>query len=277
MKIFALMLVKDEIDVIDAVIEHARGWADRIIVLDTGSTDGTWQRLQSLDDGQLVAWKQTAEPYHDSLRADMLAHFRHEAAPGDWWCKLDADEFFHDDPRRFLAGVPWPYHCVFKRSIDYVLTPQDVETLPFEQGFSAVRARMRHILPVCHTEFRFFRHRDALRWARPAWAPNNKGPKYPHPITVKHYQYRSPQQIQHRLDVRNALPRDGGRPLFKHIRETHWREVLSDPQEVIRDTDVADFRQLPLAGGARRRPLRRAAKALGQRAQLLAYRLGVLR
>lgn len=277
MKIFALMLVKDEIDVIDAVIDHARGWADRIVVLDTGSTDGTWERLQAMDDGQVVAWMQTAEPYHDSQRADMMAHFRHEAAPGDWWCKLDADEFFHDDPRQFLAAVPRPYHCVFKRSIDYVLTPADVETLPFDLGFAAVRPRMHHILPVCHTEFRFFRHRHALRWARPAWAPHNKGPKYPDPITVKHYQFRSPEQIQHRLDVRNALPRGDGRELFKHIRETHWREVLYDPRDVIDDTDVSDLRTLPLAGPRKQSPWRRIAKAGGGRAQLLAYRLGVLR
>lgn len=276
MKIFALMLVKDEIDVIDAVIDHARGWADRIVVLDTGSSDGTWERLQAMDDGQVVAWMQTSEPYHDSQRADMMAHFRHEAETGDWWCKLDADEFFHDDPRAFLAGVPWPYHCVFKRSIDYVLTPEDAETLPFEQGFTAVRPRMHHVLPVCHTEFRFFRHRHTLRWERPAWAPNNKGPKYPHPITVKHYQYRSPEQIQHRLDVRNAVRRDGAGELFKHVRQTHWREVLYDPQEVVIDTDLADFRELPLSSQRKHTPMRRFAKSVGQRLQLLVYRSGLL-
>ena len=277
MKIFALMLVKDEIDVIAAVVGDARRWADRIIVLDTGSRDGTWEWLCANADHQLVAWMQTNAPYHDSLRADMFNHFKSEATPGDWWCKLDADEFFDDDPCAFLAAVPWPYHCVFKRSVDYVLTPQDVETLPFDQGFEAVRARMHHILPVCHTEFRFFRHRHALRWTRPAWAPNNKGPKYPNPITVKHYQYRSPAQIQHRLDVRNAVPRGEGRPLFKHVTQTHWREVLCAPEDVLHDRQIATFRDLPLAQPQRQRPLRRLAKALGRRAQLAAYRLGVLR
>lgn len=277
MQIFALMLVKDEIDVIDAVIDHARGWADQIIVLDTGSTDGTWERLRAMDDGQVVAWMQTDEPYDDSMRADMFNHFKARAATGDWWCKLDADEFFHDDPRAFLAAVPWPYHCVFKRSIDYVMTAEDVASLPFEQGFSAVRARMHNILPICHTEFRFFRHRPTLRWERPYWAPINKGPKYPHPITVKHYQYRSPEQIQHRLDVRTALPSDGRRQPFKHVTQTHWREVLRDPDTVLRDTDLADFRELPLSGGRRQGVARKAVKAAGRQAQLLAYRVGLLK
>lgn len=48
MKIFAIMLVKNEADIVKSVILDAKKWADRIFILDNGSTDGTWEIIQSL-------------------------------------------------------------------------------------------------------------------------------------------------------------------------------------------------------------------------------------
>ena len=47
-KIYSLLLVKNEVDVIAASLKDACRWSDKIIVIDNGSTDGTWQLIQDL-------------------------------------------------------------------------------------------------------------------------------------------------------------------------------------------------------------------------------------
>ena len=98
------MLVKNEADIVKSVILDAKKWADKIFIMDNGSTDGTWEIIQSLADDIVVPWKQDFRPYSNGLRADVFNEFRHEANDGDWWCfKLDADEFYYDNPKDFLC------------------------------------------------------------------------------------------------------------------------------------------------------------------------------
>ena len=100
------MLVKNEADIVKSVILDAKKWADRIFIMDNGSTDGTWEITQSLADDIVVPWKQDFRPYSNGLRADVFNEFRHEAKDGDWWCfKLDADEFYDVVVFDFLLAV----------------------------------------------------------------------------------------------------------------------------------------------------------------------------
>jgi glycosyltransferase involved in cell wall biosynthesis len=256
MKIFGLMLVKNEADIIRSVLRHGRTWADRIIVQDNGSTDGTWEIVQELADEVIVAWKQDLRTYNNTLRADAFNEFRQEAEEGDWWCyKMDSDEFYLDNPREFLATVPWPYHVVFKKSIDYAITEEDVEEAEFADDFEANRPLYRYVKPVAHSEARFFRHRDRLHWPSGTITPNHRGPRYPEPILVRHYQYRSPQQMQRRLDLRNAVPRDKQGKPFRHIRETHWRELLVPRDTVVLDEGRKTYEALPVRIKSQKRGL----------------------
>ena len=111
------MLVKNEADIVANVIKDAEKWADRIFIMDNGSTDGTWEIVQSLKNDIVVPWKQDFRPYSNGLRADVFNEFRHEASDGDWWCfKLDADEFYYDNPKEFLAKMNIQYQAI-KRTL----------------------------------------------------------------------------------------------------------------------------------------------------------------
>lgn len=247
MRIFAIMFVKDEADIVGETLTAAREWADRVYVLDNMSSDGSWERIQALADDQIVAWKQESRPFSQALRAEVFDAFRTEAREGDWWCyKFDADEFYPPDTRAFLAAVPWRFHSVYKRSIDYVLTEEDVAQFEFAGDFSRDRARIRHFLPVAHAERRFFRYRRSMRWPFDADSPSNCGVPYPRPIVVKHFQFRSPQQMQRRLDLRNAIPRDRRGKPFRHVTQTHWRELLRRSEEVLTDGPAVDYESVPL-------------------------------
>src|SRR5689334_2374515 len=127
MRIRALSLVKNEADIIAHNLKAASEWCDAIYVFDNGSADGTWEIVQAMAGSieAIVPFKQDSKPFSDSLRQEIFAHFRDAARPGDWWCILDADEYYVDDPRAFLGRVPDMYRSVWPQLYTYLFTEDD--------------------------------------------------------------------------------------------------------------------------------------------------------
>jgi glycosyltransferase involved in cell wall biosynthesis len=247
MNIFAILVIKNEIDVVRECLRAASDWADRIFVLDNGSTDGTWEAVTNMENKTVVPWKQDFGPFRRSLRGDVFNRFREEATEGDWWCyKLDVDEFYIDDPKDFLRRVPRRFHLVRKKSIDYVITPEDLEEHEFTENFEHNRELIRYVKPVAYTEGRFFRHRSRLTWPADRSAPEHVGIAYPKPILARHYQYRSPTQMEKRLSVRRAIPKDSSGAPFRHVTESNWREMLYSRQDCVLDQGAATYKSLPI-------------------------------
>ncbi|MGE3962240.1 MAG: glycosyltransferase family 2 protein [Dehalococcoidia bacterium] len=234
MRIHGLMLVKDEADIIRETIEDALPWCDAIYVFDNGSTDGTWECVQELAQRQpnVEAFRQDPRPFTQSLRGEIFRHYRHRARPGDWWCILDGDEFYIDDPREFLAGVPARFGEVWSSSFQYYFTEIDRERYARNpQAFLAepVTQRLRYYLNNW-SESRFIRHHDGLVWpsdreGRPGYRrPVGIGATYPRRIRLKHYQYRSPEQIDARLRSRMAIAGS-----YRHEHQADWLARLVGP------------------------------------------------
>lgn len=266
MKIRALCLVKDEADVIAQCLSAAGVWCDSVYVWDNGSTDGTWETIQALSrtSPAIVPDRQDDTPYDKALRAQLFAARRAEAADGDWWCMLDADEFYIDDPRTFLAGVPKRFEEVWAASFEYYFTEKDAAR--FEQDPSAyaddvpVERKLRYYVNNW-SEPRFFRHSKRLVWRQGGW-PEELGPAYPRRIRLKHFQYRSPNQIQKRLQARSEPMRRGhflheGLPSWKtamlgvghadfeassprHAAQ-HWTDRVLDSSGLLEDTTGTDY------------------------------------
>lgn len=212
MRIFAAMTVKDEADIVADVITAATAWADLVIVMDNGSTDGTWEILERLaaDDDKVVLWGRFLGRFRDSLRQQIFADFRHLSEPGDWWCRLDADEFYLDDPREFLQALPARTDHVLSASFQFFLTEEDVAR---EQATGPDYSAMSWYL-CNHSEIRFMRH-----LARTVWPPSAVWPiGLAHPastrIRLKHYQYRTAQQVEGRIALRAES--GPGSTLFVH-------------------------------------------------------------
>jgi hypothetical protein len=240
------MLVKNEADIVAYTLRDALRWADQVFVLDNGSTDGTWEIVQSLGGDRVVPWKQDFRAFSNALRGEVFNAFRHVAEEGDWWCKMDADEFYVDDPRVFLDSVPKKYHVVKKRSIDYRIAIEDVAEYKFTGDFAHDREFIRYFEPRAHSETRFFRYRKRLHWEAAGVVPDYIGIYSPVPITVRHYQWRSPEQMQRRLDVRNAIPRDKRGKPFKHVTQAHWRDVLVPRAQLRKDDGTVDLKTTPI-------------------------------
>ena len=237
MKIYSLLVVKDEADVVLHSVNDALRWSDRIIIIDNGSHDGTYELLCELAarEPRVVMFERHEGPFHIGLRAKAFRAFRHEMHLGDWWCvRLDADEFFPGDVRGFLRSIPWYNRTVKKTSTDYVITHEDLSEGLISNDFEATRPNLQYCLPSHREERRFMRHSPLLVWLS-TW-------RYPHPwglvarnrIPVDHYQYRSEEQMQRRYQVRQQA-RNEGCGSFSHEGGSSWQEYLchrADCQQV---------------------------------------------
>ena len=240
-KIYSLIVVKNEADVIVASLKDACRWSDKIIVIDNGSSDGTWEEIQTLAQTypQIIPWLRYEGPFHIGLRARAFKAFRHEMQHGDWWnVRLDADEFYPGDVRAFLASVPHSCKVVKKESTDFVLTQEDLDHHTFSGDFEKDRSIITHALPVKRRERRFVRHSALLCWSERWRYPHPLGCVAPQPIPVNHYQYRSPAQMAQRFATRQQAKADGCGS-FKHELGESWRTYVPTNQQLQEQTLLA--------------------------------------
>lgn len=237
MKIYAIMLVKNEVDIVGYVLKDAVKWADKIFILDNGSTDGTWELIQSMKNDIIIPWKQYFGDYHNGLRAEVYNEFKSISKPGDWWCfKLDADEVYAENPREILPKIPKNKYLVCKKSMDYVITQKDIDAHNFTGDFNHDIQYLKYFKKDCWAEPRFFRYRKSMKW-NPTWNshfPPHAGPVAKETIIVKHYNQRSPQQLKKRFESRNntKVKKEG---IAWRWNYTDWHQLLGDEAKLMFD------------------------------------------
>lgn len=224
MKIFAIFLVKNEIDIIEDVLEHALNWADKIFLVDNGSDDGTWEFINAFESDKIVIWGRILINYQQGLRTNVWESVRHEAKEGDWWCVMDSDEFYYDDPKEFLKNIPDKYGTICTNTIEFV--PLVSQKKEFEELDKFNKNIYQSYIPLDWSETRFFRETKKLICKdQITKIPKNNRATYPKRIRVLHYPLRTAKQIQRRLDTRNKAIKNGCKS-FTHIKETSWLEKL---------------------------------------------------
>lgn len=228
-KIYSLLLVKNEEDIIKESLRDACRWSDKVIVIDNGSEDNTWEIVKSLaeNESKIVPYLQYKGAFRIGLRAKAFYAFRHELSKNDWWCvRLDADEFFPTDVRAFLANVPKCFRTVKKESTDFVITKEDLQEYPFTNDFANNKQYIKYCLPWRRQERRFMRNSSLLIWKETWKYPHLLGRTYEIPIPVNHYQYRNPEQMQKRFATRKKAKADGC-GTFRHENGLSWENYLS--------------------------------------------------
>lgn len=237
------MLVKNEEDIIASTLRAAAEWSDKVIVLDNGSTDGTWEIIQNLSasDARIIPFAQDGQPFRIGLRALMFDAFSQELTSDDWWCiRCDADEFYADSPRKFLSEIPKRYKQVSKASIDFMITKEDLNEFEFIGDFEADRSKIRYYNPRTWSEVRFLRHSPKLKWNIDKFKPEPCGLTWPLQIKVLHYQFRSPQQMQKRFDVRQQA-REDGCDSFTHEKGKSWQDYIQKREQLAYYQHEKDF------------------------------------
>ena len=244
MKISCICLVKNEADIIEQTLIAAAGWADVIYVYDNGSTDGTWEKVLDLAElyKVIVPYKSEAGVYRESLRRELFDEMKHKSADGDWWCFLDADEIYVDNPRAFLNEIPKYYQIVWNVSLQFYVTDEDLKKYDEDPSYFAddkpVEERSRYYLSDW-SEARFFKYDQKLLWSYEEKFPN-AGAIYPKRIRLKHYKHRSPQQLERRTAARQAAIRSGTVAFLHERGVDDWRSYVRPAAEL--DFDAHDGR-----------------------------------
>jgi hypothetical protein len=238
MKIFGICLIKNEADIIEYSLNEHSKWADYIFVYDNGSTDNTWQIVNDLAkvNSKIVPFKSEVKPFRDGLRADVFNAYRNLASPGDWWCiRCDSDEFYVDNPRLFLSKIKGYHHVVTSLHYEYRLTYEDTEEFTFDKSVSELIKQIKYYHPKQTSEIRFIKHRLGLEWPESNYGfPKHRGIISPFKIRLKHFQYRSPEQIERRIEVRRQATRDGYK-FFERDNVSSWKDKLVYRKDMIKD------------------------------------------
>jgi hypothetical protein len=66
-KFHALLVVRDEVDIVEESLSHLSTWADAVYVFDTGSVDGTWESVQSVAEKNAKIHPIARKPVYFSL------------------------------------------------------------------------------------------------------------------------------------------------------------------------------------------------------------------
>jgi hypothetical protein len=241
MKIFGICLIKNEADIIAYSLNRHSEWADKIFVYDNGSTDGTWEIVNELakTNPKIVPFKQEAKPFRDGLRAEVFNAYKHLANDGDWWCiRCDSDEFYVDDPRTLLPKVKKYHHVVKSLHFEYRLTHEDIEEYTFNKGVSELLNQIKYYHPKQTREIRFVKYRKGLEWPEGNYGfPKHKGIISPLNLRIKHFQYRSPEQIERRIEVRRQATQNGYK-FFRRDNVASWKDKLEYRERMILDDNT---------------------------------------
>lgn len=237
MRFHGMMLLRDEEDVIGECLDHLLTWVDALYIYDTGSTDATWDIVQdrARRDRRVVPLVRQPTVYNDALRSWIFHRVREKFEPGDWCCKLDADEFYLVPPPRFVAErlgslesqvyLQWYFFRMTTAEADAYETGA-VGTA--EDRKRPIGERRRHYKLSSYGEPRMFKYRRSMRWPESISFPYNAGYLSRERIPILHYPHRDPEQMKRRYRLRSAMMKIDPKATGGHWKLADWRKDLVD-------------------------------------------------
>ena len=234
---FALLPVRDEADIIGQCLDHALRWADEIYVFDTGSVENTWEIVQEFASRDKRVVPMRKEPVFFSearLRGYMFHVALQELREGDWFLRVDADEFHHITPPQFVKNCMRKHETVaYHQYYDFRLLQSELdqwnrgeETLKDRQ--CPIEDRRRHYTVSHYSEPRLCRYRSTMQWPATVSFPFNAGYVARERLPIRHYPHRDPVQLQRRCQVRVIMMSDPERspPELQHWAERQWKKLI---------------------------------------------------
>jgi hypothetical protein len=238
MRFFCMMPVRDEGDVIGQCLGELLKWADAIYIFDTGSVDDTWDIIRdwAARDNRVKPLRRDFVYFSDAcLRAWIFHHVRQDMRNGDWFLRVDADEFYHVPPPEFVKTRLRPHETIaWYQVYDFRLTESEVKA--WEEGRETkvdrrrpIEERRRWFTPRFYTEPRLCRYRESMRWPASTSFPYSAGFLARERLPIRHYPHRDPAQLDRRCRLRAFMREDSAWIVDAdhHWGSTEWRKFVA--------------------------------------------------
>ena len=225
MTVVGVSMIRDEADVIGPVLRHMARQVDAIVIANNRSTDETRKIIDEVSDScaiPILVGDDDEIGYKQSVKMSTLAAVAHDAFGAEWIVPFDADEIWYSPAPRiadFLARIPTEHDIVKAFLWDHVCTGIDdpAEVDPVQR----MRWRRADPAPLPKVACRY---RDGLTIEM-----GNHGASYQdlggatsdRRIAVRHFPYRSPEQLVRK--VRNGAEAYAATDLPEHYG-AHWRQ-----------------------------------------------------
>ncbi len=242
MGFYCLLPVRDEADVIGQCLRHALQWADAIYVFDTGSVDDTWEIVQDFAarDKRVIPLRKDPVFFSETrLRGWMFHQARQTMRDGDWFLRVDADEFHHIAPPEFVKNCMCRHETIaYHQYYDFRLLQSELdawncgkETL--KDRARPIEERRRHYTVSVYAEPRLCRYRSTMQWPNTVSFPFNAGYVARERLPIRHYPHRDPVQLERRCRLRAIMMADKenrsnwSRPELHHWAEREWKKFIA--------------------------------------------------
>ena len=241
MEFHALLPIRDEADIISQCLEHLLKWVDYIYVFDTGSVDDSWEiilDIASKDKRVKPICKKPVYYSETKLRGYMFHVARKQMRDGDWFLRVDADEFHHISLPEFVKTYLQPHETiVYHQYYDFQFT--ETEQAAWERGEETLKDRQkpieerrRYFTPSHYSEPRLCRYRSTMKWPETCSFPINAGFVARERLPIRHYPHRDPIQLNRRYRLRAIMMADAmnrknwSQPEQHHWSESDWHKVV---------------------------------------------------
>ena len=237
-----LLPVRDEADIIGQCLSHLLKWADAVYIFDTGSVDNTWEIIQAIAtrDKRVKLLGKDPVYFNDTLvRSWMFHQARQNMEHGDWFLRMDADEFHHIPPPEFVKTRLRRHETiVYHQYYNFALRESEVEA--WGAGVESLADRTRPIEErrqwyevSTYAEPRLCRYRETMQWPPTVSFPFNAGYVARERLPIRHYPHRDPMQLERRCRLRAVMMADRdnrsnwSNPELHHWAEQEWRKFVT--------------------------------------------------
>lgn len=222
MKIFGFLIARNEGDIIGQVLQRLLelGCYERIYFFDNDSTDDTAAVARALAN-EVLQVSICSRPYSDSLKYQLIDEHRAEFTEGDWIHVLDADEIIIDSPRQLATVAEQEGSNTVEHGCLQFYFVGDPSELRFDSQEPA-SAQVKHYL-LNYGEPRFFRFSPDYLLSESF--VKQRDPRLlisSHLLHIQHFQFRSAEQVQRRIEVRLANNRHSGN--WGHVKAARWQD-----------------------------------------------------
>jgi len=233
-----MVSVFNEEDIIEEMINHHISQGVELVVLDTGSTDATYEICKKLaNNNQIKLFQNKVTQWDLAGNLRMTYDLALKESP-DWIIHMDADEFFESGKnginleKAIMKVDSKGYNLIQFDRFEFFITDNDEET---ETSIVKKLNYYSHETDFIYRAWKFFPgiENSYTGGHYPIFPKGYTYKIYPEKFVCRHYMFRSKNQASKKLNQR--LGRLENMPDLKMGWNTHYQRTIEENKQIVAD------------------------------------------